>query len=1242
MTATTRIHDLLDLPARIHKGDFVQSLAESIGDPEDTVRKYAITDGIVQSFRHALSMVDSAIKTGGSQAAFLHGSFGSGKSHLMAILNLMLDNHSAPWERAEFHVLRDEFDWVGRKRFVQLPMHFLDASSIEARVFDSYLRWLADNHPDAPLPGLFQDTELFNNAVQMRKTMGDAAFFKALNKMPTAAAGWGKLAEQGWDAESFEAARTSSDAKQRQRLFNALVKTLFSAFAKETSRYLDLDSGLQVLSEHAKELGYHSVVLYMDELILWLASSSSNLELIQRETQKLVKLREGQHQQRAIPIVSFIARQRDLAQLVGEHARGDQQASLEDSLSHHTDRFEEVRLMDSNLPTIVKHRVLKAKSEAAEAELTAGAQRAWYAAGQARSILIGSADEEAFRLVYPFSPALVEAMVALSECLQRERTAIRILMELLVEHLHDLPLGPVVPVGDVFDVIAGGEEPFDQVIRDRFERARKLYQDHFLPMIRHNQGTASPDKCQRMRKDHPARLGCSACPMTACRTDNRLAKTLLLAALVPQAEPFKDLTVHKLVHLNHGTIASPIPGNEFNSTAAKLRDWSADVARMRVGDQADPTVSLQLDGVDLQPIIANARNHDTEPMRRSRLRDLLFESLGLPTTDNKVDHTHTYHGIKRVGLVRFSNVRLMGDSQLRCPSDMDWHLILDYPFDEGSHGPADDLAHIENYRQNNRTETDNTLIWLPTFFSKDMTKTLGDYVMLEAILASDQDHYLGHLRPEDQVQARGDLRSLRDQKRQQIKQALKAAYGLTAKTQTNKMLDPSLAVEEHVISLAGTFQVPSLLAGTLADGMTQALNRLHEKRYPHHPRFLNTVTANKLKAVQATLQRLIESKDRSCFCSGQEHKHMIQISDPLGLTQTTEQKVLLLSDRFQAIDQQVMQQGLNAPTVAELRHFTDPNNHCGLPLNVQDLLVWAYGEWSGRTMRWQGRDLEAGELGKFPADAEWIRPPLPNDEDWKQARDLMARIFGITDSRHFLNARNLQSFCRQVKDRAANMPDLQSLPDLLAQQYQLWSVAEPAPRLTTARSAVNLMRIIHSHDGVDLVNQLAQFQAQTSETAVSRCLENGRSLVDDLNPEAHHWFILGRVRDLVDHPEARERARTIMERLHDLLRKDEITEPFSEQLHQLVSAAKQFSQPAPPQAARPEPPAVASLAMQKPPVRQAQLLTSRQVEATDPTSFAAQLRTLADDLTKAAADIPSGKLVLKVNAELWQHDQEDS
>ena len=78
-----------------------------------------------------------------------------------------------------------------------------------------------------------------------------------------------------------------------------------------------------------------------------------------------------------------------------------------------------------------------------------------------------------FRRVYPFSPALVQTLIAVSGMLQRERTAIKIMTQLLVEQRETLRVGDLVPVGDLFDVIADGEEAFSQEMAIHFGNAKR-------------------------------------------------------------------------------------------------------------------------------------------------------------------------------------------------------------------------------------------------------------------------------------------------------------------------------------------------------------------------------------------------------------------------------------------------------------------------------------------------------------------------------------------------------------------------------------------------------------------------------------------------------------------------------------------------------------------------------------------------------------------------------------------------
>ena len=188
------------------------------------------------------------------------------------------------------------------------------------------------------------------------------------------------------------------------------------------------------------------------------------------------------------------------------------------------------------------------------------------------TLLTSTADRAMFRAVYPFSPALVQTLVAVSSALQRERTALKIMFQLLVEQRDTLKLGDLVAVGDLFDVIEEGDEPFTDAMRIHFDRAKKLYYQKLLPMLESEHGVRL-EEVRKLAFDDPRRR--------AFRADDRLIKTLNLSALAPEVESLKALTPLRLAALNHGTIRSPIPGQEAQIVLAKMRKWRARRASSR-------------------------------------------------------------------------------------------------------------------------------------------------------------------------------------------------------------------------------------------------------------------------------------------------------------------------------------------------------------------------------------------------------------------------------------------------------------------------------------------------------------------------------------------------------------------------------------------------------------------------------------------------------------------------------------
>ena len=337
--------------------------------------------------------------------------------------------------------------------------------------------------------------------------------------------------------------------------------------------FVSLDEGLAVLSKHAQDLGYDAVILFLDELILWLASQAADTAFVSSEGAKLAKLVEAQHADRPIPLVSFVARQRDLRELVGENLAGALHLSFSDALKYWEARFHTIRLEDRNLPAIAEKRVLRPVDERARAEIDAAfAALKDLRADVLDTLLTDEGQRREFRKVYPFSPALVQTLIAVSSVLQRERTALKLMLQLLVDRRDDLELGQLIPVGDLFDVIAEGDEPFSEGMRLHFDNAKPLYNQKLLPMLERQHGVTWED----------VRAGV-ADPQAAqrLRNDARLLKTLLLAALVPEVESLRALTAQRLAALNHGTIRSPIPGREAQNVLRQCREWAARSARSR-------------------------------------------------------------------------------------------------------------------------------------------------------------------------------------------------------------------------------------------------------------------------------------------------------------------------------------------------------------------------------------------------------------------------------------------------------------------------------------------------------------------------------------------------------------------------------------------------------------------------------------------------------------------------------------
>ena len=92
--AETYLRDVIHIPESVHAGDFKVELSGGFTETDARVAEYVVTDQLRGAFAKAMSLVRSAVRDGNSHAAYLHGSFGSGKSHFLTVLHAILNNET--------------------------------------------------------------------------------------------------------------------------------------------------------------------------------------------------------------------------------------------------------------------------------------------------------------------------------------------------------------------------------------------------------------------------------------------------------------------------------------------------------------------------------------------------------------------------------------------------------------------------------------------------------------------------------------------------------------------------------------------------------------------------------------------------------------------------------------------------------------------------------------------------------------------------------------------------------------------------------------------------------------------------------------------------------------------------------------------------------------------------------------------------------------------------------------------
>lgn len=1028
-----------------HQGDtFVLKLENSVAEDKlrQTVSSYVVTDEIADNLDTAMDFVETAFSRNESQAVYLHGSFGSGKSHFMAVLYGLLSGAPITREVPELQPIAADHADLANKNLLQLTYHFLDSTSIEDTLFRGYLRQIAKLHPEAPAPVLHAAGGLFEMAVKHREALGDDAFFASLNESPIKPSGTEKSAKakatgldfgslpgattSQWDAASFDAAISpGADERARTVLIQALTQTMFSGYAT-ASPWLGMAEGLRVISEHAKTLGYDGVIFYLDELILWLMFMIPTRAQFNKEAQKLTLLVENDHGA-VLPMVFFIARQFDLStwQDTSIESGADLEARQQ-AFSHQGGRFHTIELGDKNLPQIANRRLLQPRNAQAKMHLDEAFNKLKLNQDITTVLLDGvntsdqhsSSTMDQFRLTYPFSPALVDTLVALSSIMQRERTALKVMEQLLIDNRDTMTIDRIIPVGDSFDYLLEGDRHISRQGGEAFRLGRKFWSEQLRPHIlnKYSIPTDTPDR------DLPTEL-------RGLHAELRIAKTLILAGIAPEVPALKSMTVSRLAHLNHGSMVTIFQNDSISQTMELVREWAREFTEIVIQPGTnDPVISVRLDEVPWKDLVEQARREDSDERRRLKIRALLTRALRVadvpPATDGSLTRTIVWRGTARKAEIIFGNVRdhaNLKDSDFRPSQTHALRLVVDYPFDEPGHTPAEDHQRVDQLRVSDG-EAPFTVVWLPQFFTNEQMNKLGELVVIEHLLSNNGwRDYTARIAEDSRESIKQILHSRAQTLNTSLERELAEAYGAQSGVtfaegqEPLKSLDPSITVHK-----------PS--GADFADAGDRLIDSVFSLRYPSHPSFGSErlLTTSDFNRVAMVLRRAAGDRAHRTDLALEERKVARAILPPLNLAQVFDTHLTFNEDSYGKkltdIDTQLRRNGLNPAETVTVQAVSNTveqlNPTSGLNQDTIQLYVAAWAAARNRSWVLYGGPLnEEPTLKDFDPRMELQPVALPGQEEWTAAVKAAGLLFGIELNTH-LTAANVKDLQNQVADHA--------------------------------------------------------------------------------------------------------------------------------------------------------------------------------------------------------------------------------
>ncbi len=516
---TDRVCDIIDIPAT--KPNLIVKVSE-IDDATKRayhVDEYVITPSVVDGLRGIVQAVaESADKGYPGQGCWVSGAFGTGKSHFMSYLGMLLRGEEVAWER-EIPGVTD-LSPSPREKLTKRPICVVPyncqqrSDSLRLGLYASIQREIARlGLPKVDLTEFQQVIGWFEEQAGKTSGMWQRLYDESLTCVDRVA----------YDASKADPTKREVLAQEIAQVFGLGQVNSAESFAAPP------DEALRRVTSVLRQQGYGGLVFLLDEFTLLL---STNRGIQGTSLQILNRLLEAPEAE--VPVWCVVARHAPLEDVVEpEHSA---------ALDHIKGRFQyrEVSIDAVDLYEILGQRVLRTRSGKESARHKA-VERTRDSLPQLGS-LYALYEPKAFRLalerLYPFHPAIVDTIVSVTDLLSRERTAISVMYDMLFAVAKEAA-DTLVPHHRAFHFLIESMSDSELAERPTLQAAKEIINSKVVPMLRdkHLANQAEVDR------------------------DLAVAHSIVLGQLTDKGKALLSdrMTPEVLVALNAGTLDTEIP-----------------------------------------------------------------------------------------------------------------------------------------------------------------------------------------------------------------------------------------------------------------------------------------------------------------------------------------------------------------------------------------------------------------------------------------------------------------------------------------------------------------------------------------------------------------------------------------------------------------------------------------------------------------------------------------------------------